>query len=419
MKGRYGAFELFNGIPQSIAQCVTDDFATININIVNRGNTNASMRVGLTSLESQFDEVGTAWLEYDAVVGPKGVLERTGIVVPAGYYITVETTGERVSAQAYGLGMGDPAEVTDITPNLLLPETQITMYGTGNYAEAQRIGVQSTVVGPVTYSITSGGFPSGLSLTSDGVITGTLPLRTTNNDYLIGIRATDGTNSSESALTLSALAPDGSGPRAAVPSGGWFATYQSSLPDGFYWVQPENEKAYRVFIDNTRNDGGWVLCVRATIVDNQSHWTQYRYKFLDSTHPAGPEPYQTFTSKIEDSWIQALRNTSTYTGGTAYWLEMTGSSTGGYTGPYDMFVSSLATVDLVSSANTDNERTRLSTTYEGPLDDRDPNEGTRGFGDHHTGGATFFAYQRHPEQGDNSGFRSETRGGSDGHLWVK
>ena len=419
MKGRYGAFELFNGIPQSIAQCVTDDFATININIVNRGNTNASMRVGLTSLESQFDEVGTAWIEYDALVGPKGVLERTGIVVPVGYYITVETTGNRVSAQAYGLGMGDPVAVTDIVPNLLLPQTEIALYGTGTHSTSQQLGVQSTLIGPVTYSVTSGSFPTGLSLSTNGVITGTLPLRNTDNDYTIGIRATDGTNAKETTLTLSALAPDGSSPEAAVPSGGWFADYKSALPDGYYWVKPPNSNAYKVYIDNTRNGGGWILCVRATLVDNQSHWTNGRFKFLDSTHPAGPAPYQTYTSKIEDSWIQAIRTASTYTGGTAYWLEMTGSSTAGYTGPYDMFVSSLATVDLTSSASLDNERTKLTSTYEGPLDDRDPNEGTRGLGDHHTSGATFFAYQRHPEQGDQSGFRSDTRGGSDGHLWVK
>ena len=85
----------------------------------------------------------------------------------------------------------------------------------------------------------------------------------------------------------------------------------------------------------------------------------------------------------------------------------------------NVFIDSNATVDLLSSASNENARTRISTTYEGTLDDRGPNTGTRCFGDHHTSGGTYFAYGRHPEQGNNCGFREDTNGSSNGYLWVK
>ena len=127
----------------------------------------------------------------------------------------------------------------------------------------------------------------------------------------------------------------------------------------------------------------------------------------------GPRTNNTSTTKMADSWIQALRNGSSYTGTTAYWMHALDF------GPKNVFISSIATVDLLSSASNDNPRTRISTTYQGSLSDRGPNSGTRGFGDHHTSGGTYFAYGRHPESGNNCGFRSDSNGASNGYLWVK
>ena len=30
--------------------------------------------------------------------------------------------------------------------------------------------------------------------------------------------------------------------------------------DGLYWIQPSGQSVYQVYMDNTRNGGGWVLC---------------------------------------------------------------------------------------------------------------------------------------------------------------
>jgi len=141
----------------------------------------------------------------------------------------------------------------------------------------------------------------------------------------------------------------------------------------------------------------------------QDHMTNNAVRISGTT---GPRLDNTSTHKMSDAWINAFVNNSTYTGSTRYWMEATGFNK-------NVFIDSNATVDLLSSASNQNARTRISNSYEGSLDDRNPNTGTRGFGDHHTSGGTYFAYGRHPESGNNCGFREDTNGASNGYLWVK
>jgi len=188
------------------------------------------------------------------------------------------------------------------------------------------------------------------------------------------------------------------------------AIYAASKPSGIYWIQPEGQTAYQMYVNNDDNGGGWVLCVHARTSTCQDHMTNSSVRISGTT---GPRTSDTSTTKMADSWIQALRNGSSYTGNTAYWMHALDF------GPKNVFIQSEATVDLLSSASNDNPRTRISTSYQGGLSDRGPNTGTRGFGDHHTSGGTYFAYGRHPESGNNCGFRSDSNGASNGYLWVK
>lgn len=183
----------------------------------------------------------------------------------------------------------------------------------------------------------------------------------------------------------------------------------AGLPSGLYWIQPSGQSAYQMYVDNNRNGGGWVLCSTVRTSTCQDHMTNNWVRISGNT---GPRTGDTSTTKMNDSWINALRSSSTYTGSTAYWLEALNFNK-------NMFVDRNATVDLSNSASNQNERTRVTLSYEGGLDDRGPNTGTRGFGDHHTSGGTYFAWGRHPEQGGNCGFREDNLGASNGYLWVK
>ena len=183
----------------------------------------------------------------------------------------------------------------------------------------------------------------------------------------------------------------------------------AGLPSGLYWFQPSGQTKYQMYVDNARNGGGWVMMAHVRTSTCQDHMTNAAVRISGTT---GPRLTDTSTSKMADSWINAFVSGSLYTGSTRYWMEATGFNK-------NVFIDSNATVDLLDSAQNENARTRISNSYEGTLDDRNPNTGTRGFGDHHTSGGTYFAYGRHPESGNNCGFREDTNGASNGYLWVK
>lgn len=210
---------------------------------------------------------------------------------------------------------------------------------------------------------------------------------------------------------------DGTGyPTGALPGASQGAAAKSGMeilesgqPSGTYWISPGNSGAYQMYVDNTRNGGGWVLAATVRTATCQDHMNQGDVRI---TGTQGPTLNDSSTSKMSDSWINALVGESTYTGSTRYWMEATGFNK-------NVFIDSNATVDLLSSASNQNERTRITLTYEGGISDRGPNTGTRGFGDHHTSGGTYFAWGRHPESGNNCGFREDSLGASNGYLWVK
>ena len=184
----------------------------------------------------------------------------------------------------------------------------------------------------------------------------------------------------------------------------------AGLSSGIYYIKPEGETtAYQMYVDNTRNGGGWVLCATVRTSTCQDHMTNSSVRISGTT---GPRTGDTSTTKMADSWINRLVASSGYVGPTRYWMEATNFNK-------SVFIDSGASVDLVSSASAQNARTRITNTYEGSLSDRGPNTGTRGFGDHHTSGGTYFAWGRHPESGNNCGFREDSLGASDGYLWVK
>ena len=184
---------------------------------------------------------------------------------------------------------------------------------------------------------------------------------------------------------------------------------ESGQPSGTYWISPGNAGAYEMYVDNVRNGGGWVLTATVRTATCQDHMNAGAVRVAGTQ---GPTLNDSSTYKMSDSWMNALVAESTYTGSTRYWMEATGFNK-------NVFIDSNASVDLINSASNQNERTRITLTYEGGISDRGPNTGTRGFGDHHTSGGTYFAWGRHPESGNNCGFREDSLGASNGYLWIK
>ena len=231
------------------------------------------------------------------------------------------------------------------------------------------------------------------------------------------VEAWDGTNwvsSGSGATTASTLGL----PSNPAPSG-QHLNY-NGFETGYYYIQPNSESlAYRMYVDNRRFAGGWVCAVVVRREDCQSHVTNGQYGTFTRTdgYLQGPIYDAQVTIKMADSFIQNLRNSSLYRGQTPYWLE-SGHWTSNY-GPINQFFPYAMTIDLLSSASGQNARTNIALQYEGQFNDRNPNTGTRGMGDHHTGGTTYFSYGRHPEQGNQCGFRQDSLGEANGWFWVK
>lgn len=184
--------------------------------------------------------------------------------------------------------------------------------------------------------------------------------------------------------------------------------------DGNYWIQPDGQSAMQVQMNNTDHGGGWVLVARV-LNSNMDHHSTGAVNISGTT---GPRTNNTNTQKLSDSYINAIRSASSYSGSTAWWFQSQNWSTGGTNWHMNMFVKTAASFHGTNSAQDSNDRTIVSTSFEGTLSDRSPNSGTRGMGDHHTD-SSYFAWVRHPESSGNNGFRQDSRGTSSGYFWVK
>lgn len=74
---------------------------TVNINVCNRGAVSGTIRIAISDTSTPEDK---DYIEYDALVIAKGVLERTGIVVSGGKKIVVNCNSSTFSVNVYGFG---------------------------------------------------------------------------------------------------------------------------------------------------------------------------------------------------------------------------------------------------------------------------------------------------------------------------
>jgi hypothetical protein len=415
MTGILGSANLYKNVPQSIYICNKEGGAVITLNICNR--TTLSSYVSVAISDTINSPTNDEWIEYEVEVKTRGVLERSGIVLSQGQVLTIKSNTDNISAVCWGVTSGDVVEVDPITINLGTAPTWITNSSLSDVYSGDSVIIPISVssVSTISYNVTSGTLPSGLSLNStSGTISGSIPY----TGYTVsGITSTfdvtaidSAGNSAVRTFTITRRWRDVSTVGLAAKTGMELSAI--GKPSGYYYIQPTGQQAYYMYVDNSRFGGGWVLCVRA-VNNSQGHWNN---DAVNVSGIAGPVPSGALC-KVPTSWMQALRNQSNYLGTTPFWMETTGTFTNGQ-GPLNQFHSRTATLNLSEPANYENARTLCATDYEGPFVDREPNTGSRGFGDHHTG-APYFAYQRHPEEGNNYGFKNDAYGSSSGHLWVK
>ena len=98
--GRLGASDLSPAADTSVYTVPADTFSVVSVNIVNRGTSTTAVRIAVAASGTPANE---EYMEYDAQLLPKGVLERTGIVMDATKQIIVRSTLGSVGAMVYGV----------------------------------------------------------------------------------------------------------------------------------------------------------------------------------------------------------------------------------------------------------------------------------------------------------------------------
>jgi hypothetical protein len=98
--GRLGTANLAAATPTVVYTVPVGTFTVATISICNRSNSAITTRMSISATSTpSADE----WLEYDCEILPKGVLERTGLVMSAGQNLVVYSSTANVSAVAMGI----------------------------------------------------------------------------------------------------------------------------------------------------------------------------------------------------------------------------------------------------------------------------------------------------------------------------
>jgi hypothetical protein len=174
MHGRLAAYDLVGGVNQSIYRPGTNQYSTVTVSFANRGNIGALVRIALTSSESTVDD--TDYIVYDYFVEPNKSFQKNGIVIPAGQYLTVRSSVGRVSAVVYGYEIGTAVSFTPIT---LLSDTVAPIWNTASISSMVNgtpVSIQlqaDSGDNSITFARQTGTLPTGLTLSSAGLLSGT------------------------------------------------------------------------------------------------------------------------------------------------------------------------------------------------------------------------------------------------------
>ena len=102
--GRLGHLDIAATTYTDLYTVPADTFSVATVSLVNRTSSNITVRVAITTTGAGSGSPNNSeFIEYDVTLAPKGVLERTGLVIDAGKIISVYASAVGVSAMAMGI----------------------------------------------------------------------------------------------------------------------------------------------------------------------------------------------------------------------------------------------------------------------------------------------------------------------------
>lgn len=268
MNGVFGSKDLTGGVSQSIFVCSAEGGSVVTLNVCNRGSFTTYIDVAVSA--SMNSPLASEWIEYGVEILPKGVLERTGITVSQGQFVTVRSYRSNVSAMCWGVSTGSDVDVPTITANVI---TSTPAWNTTTIlpdvvnGEGTDVVLQAYDLAPVTYSITSGSLPANLTLNST---TGSLDGSVQSTSYTPGgvasaftVLASNGTNSASRIFNITKKWRDGLSQRTAGTSALSIKNLTGTTTDGAYWIQPVGcPEPFQLHCYMSIEGGGWMLVLR-------------------------------------------------------------------------------------------------------------------------------------------------------------
>lgn len=98
--GVLGKSDLSANTNTSLYTVPTGNYTIATINICNRGTSTANIRIAVAASGTP---ANSEYIEYDVALAPKGVLERTGVVIGEDQIIVVRSSQASVTAMTYGI----------------------------------------------------------------------------------------------------------------------------------------------------------------------------------------------------------------------------------------------------------------------------------------------------------------------------
>lgn len=98
--GRLGVQDLTADTDTTVYTVPVGTYAVANVSITNRNATAITMRLAMATTATPNDE---EWIEYNTVIIPNGVFERTGLVMQGGLNIVARANAANVGVTVYGI----------------------------------------------------------------------------------------------------------------------------------------------------------------------------------------------------------------------------------------------------------------------------------------------------------------------------
>lgn len=98
--GRLGVQDLTADTDVTVYTVPVGSYAVANVSITNRNTTSISMKLAMATTGTP---TAAEWIEWNTIIIPNGVFERTGLVLQGGLNIVANVNAENVGVTVYGI----------------------------------------------------------------------------------------------------------------------------------------------------------------------------------------------------------------------------------------------------------------------------------------------------------------------------